>query len=162
MKALLWLIARLVPPRARQRWLEEWRAELAHGHWTMVFGALPDAWALRRLSLLPPEGGRTSSLGPFHADLRYAARGLAPARGFTFAVAASLAVGIAVAGGALGGGTPPVLGALVHASIVGVPSVDGTLFVAAADVLVTAMVLASVIPARRASRVDLITVLRQE
>jgi hypothetical protein len=46
LQVLLWLIARIVPPSVRGRWLEEWRAELAHGRWTMVFGALPDAWAL--------------------------------------------------------------------------------------------------------------------
>jgi hypothetical protein len=51
---LLWLIARIVPAHTRRRWLEEWRAELLHGRRTMIAGALPDAWALRRL---PPKGG---------------------------------------------------------------------------------------------------------
>jgi predicted permease len=69
---------------------------------------------------------------------------------------------LAFIGGALGGGIALVLGAVVHANIVGVPSVDGTLFLAATAVLGTAMLLASVIPARRASLVDPITVLRQE
>ena len=96
MRALLTLVSLLVPRDARSRWLEEWRAELAHGRWTMVFGAVPDAWALRRLPNADRETRRRS--GVFHAlpqDVRYAARGLVAARGFTFAVAASLAVGIA-------------------------------------------------------------------
>ena len=69
---------------------------------------------------------------------------------------------LAFIGGALGGSIALVLGAVVHANLVGVPSVHGTLFLAAAAVLGTAMLLASVIPAHRASRVDPITVLRQE
>jgi ABC-type antimicrobial peptide transport system permease subunit len=69
---------------------------------------------------------------------------------------------MAALGGVLGGAIALVLGALVHASIVGVPSLDLTLFLAAAAVLAAAMGLASVIPARRASRVDPIVALRQE
>lgn len=91
--AFLWLIARIVPARARARWLEEWRAELAHGRWTMVFGALPDARALRRL---PPEPGRRRT-GIFHAldqDVRYALRGFGSGKSFTLAVIGSLAIGI--------------------------------------------------------------------
>ena len=69
---------------------------------------------------------------------------------------------LAFIGGILGGFAALILGGLVHANIVGVPSVDFTLFLAAAAVLGTAMVLASLIPAFRASRVDPIMVLRQE
>jgi predicted permease len=108
---VLWLIARIVPAHTRRRWLEEWRAELRHGRRTMIAGALPDAWALRRLppkggshetfqtgtGWLPPSGGRTSSLSPFHAfpqDIRYALRGLLAAPGFVLGVVLSLSIGI--------------------------------------------------------------------
>jgi predicted permease len=120
-RLLLRLISLFVPRDARARWVEEWRAELRHGRWTMVFGALPDAWALRRLSLLPPKGGShmTSQAGaaplpplggrkhggPFHAfpqDVRYAVRGLFAARLFTLSVVASLGVGIASTSAAFG------------------------------------------------------------
>jgi hypothetical protein len=69
---------------------------------------------------------------------------------------------LALIGGTLGGVTALVLGAVVHASIVGAPAVDVTLFIAAAGILTAAMALASAIPARRASRVNPITALRQE
>ena len=109
MSALLWLIARLVPHAMRQRWLEEWRAELQHGPRSMILGALPDAWTVRKLRTLPPSGGRNRSEGtawlpasarrsPFHAldqDIRYALRGFSGGKGFTAAVIGSLAIGIA-------------------------------------------------------------------
>ncbi|HJR61119.1 MAG TPA: ABC transporter permease [Vicinamibacterales bacterium] len=95
--AALWLIARIVPAASRERWLEEWRAELLHARKPMILGALPDAWALRRVS-----ARRGETIGPsagiFHAypqDLKYAVRGLAKAPGFTFAAIASLSIGIA-------------------------------------------------------------------
>ena len=50
-RAALWLIARIVPARTRARWVEEWRAELEHAPRMMLLGALPDAWALRRLPI---------------------------------------------------------------------------------------------------------------
>src|SRR5918993_738262 len=90
--ALLWLIARLVPASTRQRWLEEWRAELAHARWTMVFGAPKDAWALRSSVSDPRRRPR-----PFHAfpqDVRYAIRGLLAAPGFVLGTVLSLSVGI--------------------------------------------------------------------
>ena len=92
----LWLVARIVPASSRGRWLEEWRAELRHGRWTMVFGALPDARVVRQNAKAQrATGRRTGTFHGFTQDVRYAARGLAGSRGFTFAVAASLAVGIA-------------------------------------------------------------------
>jgi membrane protein DedA with SNARE-associated domain len=68
--AFLWVVARIVPGASRGRWIEEWRAELAHGRRSMVAGSLPDAWALRRL-----RGNRPARREPlFHAflqDIRY-------------------------------------------------------------------------------------------
>ena len=96
MRLILALISLWVPRRVRGQWLEEWRAELAHGRWSMVAGALPDAWAVRKhAATTPMTGARTGLFHGFTQDVRYAARGLAGSRGFTFAVAASLAVGIA-------------------------------------------------------------------
>ena len=38
----------LVPVAVRARWCEEWRAELRHGGWRMLPGALPDALAMTK------------------------------------------------------------------------------------------------------------------
>ncbi|MEX2660916.1 MAG: ABC transporter permease [Vicinamibacterales bacterium] len=93
MRWLLALISLLVPRASRGRWIEEWRAELAHGRWTMVFGALPDAWALRRLS---SSGGRnTRILHGLPDDLRYAVRSLIKSPAFALCVIGSLALGVA-------------------------------------------------------------------
>ena len=92
--AFLWFVARVVPASSRQRWLEEWRAELAHGRWTMVFGAPRDAWALRSQSA---GRGQVTALPLWHAfpqDVRYALRGLLASPGFAAAVVLSLSVGI--------------------------------------------------------------------
>ena len=93
LRMFLWLISWIVPAGARPRWREEWHAELAHGRWMMVFGALPDAWTLRSEA---PRRGRTHAFHAFPQDLRYAIRGLLKAPGFTVAAIASLSVGIAV------------------------------------------------------------------
>ena len=93
--ALLWLFARLVPQRVRRRWLEEWRAELRHGPGSMILGALPDAWTMRRLQKRPLPASAASR--PFHAidqDVRYAIRGLLASPAFALAVVLSLCVGI--------------------------------------------------------------------
>ena len=107
--AFLWLLALLVRRSERPRWREEWRAELQHGHRRMILGALPDAWAMRKVAhvpaeagsyrgrtlWLPPSGGRRPT--PFHAldqDLRYAARTLMATPGFVFAMLLSLSIGI--------------------------------------------------------------------
>lgn len=87
---LLWLIAWIVPAPSRARWLEEWRAELAHGRWTMVFGAPADAWALRGT-----RASRTRLLQGLPEDLRYAGRSLVKAPGFALSVVGSLALGVA-------------------------------------------------------------------
>jgi predicted permease len=113
LKVLLWLIARIVPRGARARWQEEWRAELVHGRWRMVLGALPDAWALRRLShlpakagshqisigngWLPPSGGRSSGWrGPWHTDAKQTIRSLARSPWHVVTVSLCLGIGIAV------------------------------------------------------------------
>jgi putative ABC transport system permease protein len=96
MGPLLRLISLVVPRAMRPRWLEEWRAELPHGRRRMILGALPDAWALRKLDGVPSEGGRRRS-HPFHAldqDVRYALRTFATGKSFTLAVIGSLAIGI--------------------------------------------------------------------
>ena len=95
--ALLWTLSRIVPFPLRERWLEEWRAEMQHGGRRMIVGALPDAWTMKRLARASSRAIRRRP-SPFHAfdqDVRYALRGLLGARIFTLSVVASLAVGIA-------------------------------------------------------------------
>ena len=93
MRFIIWFISIVVPSETRARWREEWLAELQHGGWRLLTGALPDAWAMRR-SWLPASVGRSR---PFHAldqDVRYAVRGFAKGRSFSIAVIGSLAIGI--------------------------------------------------------------------
>lgn len=95
MQLIIRLISCIVPRSERPRWREEWLAEVRHGGWRLLTGALPDAWAMRSVQALPPEGRRTRR--PFHAidqDVRYAVRGFAKGRSFTIAVIGSLAIGI--------------------------------------------------------------------
>jgi putative ABC transport system permease protein len=70
--------------------------------------------------------------------------------------------GLALTGGAIGLGAAIVLGAVVRANLVGVPGIDPLFFLAAAGLLAAAMSAASLVPARRAARVDPIASLRQE
>ena len=99
---LLWMLSRIVPAPARARWLEEWRAELAHGRRTMVFGALPDAWALRNLPANAGShqtiagGGRTSWQGPWQTDAKQTVRSLARSPWHVVTVSLCLGIGIAV------------------------------------------------------------------
>jgi predicted permease len=65
-------------------------------------------------------------------------------------------------GAAIGGLGAIVAGAIVSANIYGTASIDPLMFLASAAILVVAMLAAGFIPARRASRVDPIVVLRQE
>ncbi len=93
-QVFLWLIARIVPASSRGRWLEEWRAELAHGRRSMLVGAVPDAWAMRKL----PRPGKSTRGGMFQGfpqDLRYAGRSLITSPGFALSVIGSLALGVA-------------------------------------------------------------------
>jgi predicted permease len=69
---------------------------------------------------------------------------------------------LALVGGLFGVVVAIVLGALVHASMLGVPRVDVAAFAGAIAILSCAMLLASALPARRAARVDPIAILRQE
>jgi predicted permease len=97
MRILISILALLVPRTERPRWREEWRAELQHGNRRMILGALPDAWAMRTVGRVPPEGESYRSR-PFHAldqDVRYALRTFATGKSFTLAVIGSLAIGIA-------------------------------------------------------------------
>ncbi len=91
-RVLLWLVARIVPAHSRARWLEEWRAELAHGRWTMVFGAPKDAGSMRALSA--KDRSRSGVLHGFPQDVRYAVRGLLGSPGFVVGTVLSLSVGI--------------------------------------------------------------------
>ena len=107
---LLRVISLIVPVSSRERWREEWGAELRHGGWRMLPGALPDAIAMRRLqrdaaAARSRQRRRSSGRRIFHGfsqDVRYAVRGLFAARLFTLSVIASLAVGIASTSAAFG------------------------------------------------------------
>ena len=94
---LLRLISLLVPYASRNRWYQEWRAELEHGGWRMLPGALPDAWTMRRLGWDDQRlwsGGRAGWLHAIDQDVRQALRSSVDAPGFTIAVVGSLAIGI--------------------------------------------------------------------
>ncbi|MBA3638944.1 MAG: ADOP family duplicated permease [Acidobacteriota bacterium] len=96
-RLVLWLMSRIVPAAARQRWLEEWTAESRYGGRRMLPGALPDAWALRALARNEAASPPRPSL--FHAldqDVRYALRTFGAGRSFAIGVIGSLAIGIGV------------------------------------------------------------------
>jgi predicted permease len=99
-RLILALISLLVPRDSRGRWLEEWRAELAHARWTMLLGALPDAWALRRLSRRGAKAGSPASVsgwrGPWQTDAKQTIRSLARSPGHVVTVSLCLGIGIAV------------------------------------------------------------------
>jgi putative ABC transport system permease protein len=94
---LLRLVSLLVPIQVRDRWCEEWRAELRHGGWRMLPGALPDALMMGRIGREQKRRARGTRAGLFHAldqDVRYALRSSVSAPSFTLAVVGSLAIGI--------------------------------------------------------------------
>lgn len=98
MKSLLLRVVSLLVPRpARDRWYEEWRAEMCHGGWRMLPGALPDALTMRliaRSEQRRERGRRAAFLHALDHDVRYAIRSSLGAPGFTLAVVGSLAIGI--------------------------------------------------------------------
>ena len=103
-------IVAIAAPRAlRERWTEEWLAELQHASaaWrsrrfgalrlaVMACGAALDVVLLRRLPRSPvPEPSPRRSMAGLEQDLRYAWRSIAASPGFAFGVIASLALAIA-------------------------------------------------------------------
>jgi putative ABC transport system permease protein len=95
MRIILWLVSLFVPHEARQRWREEWVAELRHGGRRMASGALPDALAMRALAREARAVRRAWK--PFHAldqDVRYALRSFGRGKSFALALVGSLAIGI--------------------------------------------------------------------
>ena len=72
------------------------------------------------------------------------------------------ALTVATIGAVLGGLMAIAAGIVVQAQLFGVPGVDVAALAGAAALLAAAMLLASILPARRASRLDPNVVLRQE
>jgi predicted permease len=72
------------------------------------------------------------------------------------------AMRLAVTGVVIGALIAVVAGAIVNANFFGTPSIDPVMFLASTGVLVAAMLVAGLIPARRAARVDPMVVLREE
>ena len=69
---------------------------------------------------------------------------------------------LAVIGAVIGGGAALAFGAMVRAEMHDVRGTDLTAFLASTTILMTAMLAASVAPARRAARTDPMIVLRQD
>ena len=72
------------------------------------------------------------------------------------------ALGFAVVGGAAGFVAAAIFGSLVRAEVLHAPGIDAGLFLVVLAVLVVVIATASVIPARRVLRLDLVNVLRTE
>lgn len=109
---LIRVLRRLAPRAMRDRWTEEWRAEIEHAAdrsegrrwsavrvWRFALGAIPDVIGLHQLprAVVPDRG---SWLNGLPQDFRHAARNLWRAPGFTTTVVASLSLGIVVVTGA--------------------------------------------------------------
>jgi putative ABC transport system permease protein len=72
------------------------------------------------------------------------------------------ALAIAIIGSVLGGLAAIVAGLLIQAEVFGVAGIDVATFSGSAALLAVAMILASILPARRAARLDPYAVLREE
>ena len=106
---LIRVLQRLAPRAMRDRWTEEWRAEIEHAAdrsegrrvrvWRFALGAIPDVIGLHRLprTVVPDRGPWLNGL---RQDFRHAARNLWRTPGFTATVVASLSLGIVVVTGA--------------------------------------------------------------
>lgn len=110
--SLIRVMRRLAPAALRDRWCEEWQAEIAHAAersegrrwsavrvWRFALGSIPDVVSLHRI----PRAvvlDRGSWLSGLRQDFRHAARSLWGAPGFTSTVVASLSLGIVVVTGA--------------------------------------------------------------
>ena len=96
--AFLWILSRIVPRAHRERWLEEWRAELAHGRRSMILGAPLDAWEMRKgdTHLFATPGAGRRWRGPWRTDVRQTFRSLARSPGHVITVSLCLGIGIAV------------------------------------------------------------------
>jgi ABC-type antimicrobial peptide transport system permease subunit len=72
------------------------------------------------------------------------------------------ALTVATIGAVLGGVMAIAAGVVIQAQLFGVPGVDVAALSGSAALLATAMLLASIVPARRAAQLDPMAVLRQE
>lgn len=91
MRILFRLIALLVPRSQRPRWREEWLAEIEHGGWRMLTGALPDAWTMRAVAR-----GSRSWTSAWRTDLKQTLRSLSRSPWHVAIVSLCLGIGIAV------------------------------------------------------------------
>ena len=109
---LIRALRRFAPAAVRDRWSEEWQAEVEHAAavmagrrwsavrvWHFALGAIPDVIGLHQLprAVVLDRGSSLTGLGQ---DFRHAARNLGGAPGFTGTVVASLSLGIVVVTGA--------------------------------------------------------------
>ena len=103
---LIRLVGRLVPPSHRERWCEEWTAEIDHVAQArgrgracrFTAGALIDAVALRRTH--PARTGRRIGAGPFSImDFKLGVRMLMKYPGLTLAGVLAMSVAIAIGAG---------------------------------------------------------------